>query len=158
MGITKAINSERIHIMKINFGDLLFTVDEEGKLFFDKCFFADNSQKKSALQMTPAYDFAGGATSGTVNLVSPDAAALLRYVKHEISEDTLSIVQACDGVEITSVYRRYTDTNAIRVTQTVKNTGSAPRSLELLNTVNLTFGDYIYEHRDWYLHRFTNYR
>ena len=144
--------------MEIKFGDLSFSTDEQGRLFLDKCYFIDNASKKGSLQMTPAFDLAGGTSSGCVNLVSPEATGELRYVSHTVEGNKLSLLQACAGIEILSVYQRFEDTNAVRVTQTLKNVGNEPFCLELLGTVNLPFGESIYEHRDWYLHRFTNYR
>ena len=144
--------------MEIKFGDLLFSVDAQGKLFLDKCYFIDNSAKKNKEQMIPAVDLAGGSTSGTINLTSSKMTEALRYVSHTLSENTLSILQTCAGIEIVSTYERFAGTNAIRVTQTVKNAGQDAVCLELLGTINLPFGESIYEHRDWYLHRFTNHR
>lgn len=144
--------------MEIRFGDILFTVDEEKRLFLSKCFFIDNGTRKSALSMTPAYDVAGGSTSGMLNLCTSLATASLRYVSHEIKDNALTVIQQGDAVEILSTYRRYNDTNAITVTQTVKNTGKEPLCLDLLQSFNLRFGSSVAESHDYLLHRFTNHR
>ncbi len=144
--------------MEIKFGDLLFTVDEENRLFLNKCFFIDNGNCKSALQMTPAYDLSGGSTSGMLNLCSSLATTALRYVSHEIKNDVLTVTQKGNAVEITSTYRRYDDTNAIKMTQTVKNTSEDPICLDLLQSFGLRFGNSVAESRDYLLHRFSNHR
>jgi hypothetical protein len=144
--------------MEIKFGNLSFLVDDENRLFLSKCFFIDNGTRKSALSMTPAYDVAGGSTSGMLNLCSSLATASLRYVSHEIKDNALTVIQQGDAVEFLSTYRRYNDTNAITVTQTVKNTGKEPLCLDLLQSFNLRFGSSVAESHDYLLHRFTNHR
>lgn len=144
--------------MKIEFKDLLFSTDADGRVLLDKCFFVDNGKKSTNFKMTPVFDVAGGSNSGEVNQKSCDALSRLRYKSHTLTENRLTIVQACENVEVTSHYESFTDTNAIRVTQSVKNMGDAPLTLEVLHSFNFTFGTGILEHRDWLLHRFTNYR
>lgn len=144
--------------MEIKFGSLVFTVDESRRLYLSKCFFLNNKNTKSSLQMTPVYDVAGGSTSGTPNLCTSLATASLRYVSHELCDDLLTLLQRGDGVEIRSCFRRYADTNAITVVQTVKNLGKDELCLDLLHSFNLRFGDGIKENRDYFLHRFTNFR
>lgn len=144
--------------MEIKFADLLFEVDDQNRLFLTKCFFIDNTKGKKNYQMTPVFDLAGGATTGTPNLVTALATGTLRYVSHKIEGDTLTVVQKNDSVEITSHYTAYPDTNAVRVTQTVKNITKESITLDTLSTVILRFGEDVTEGRDYYLHRFLNHR
>lgn len=144
--------------MEIKFADLVFEVDAQNRLFLTKCFFMDNTGEKRNYQMTPVFDLAGGSTTGTPNLVTSLATAKLRYVSHTIQEDVLTIVQKTDTVEITSCYTAYPDTNAVRVTQTVKNITKESITLDTLSTVILRFGKDVFEGRDYYLHRFFNHR
>lgn len=143
--------------MEIKFGDLIFTVDEQKNLYMSQCFFSSH-EPQSVKRKTPIFDLAGGATSGTINLDAPETREHLRYLDHTIDGDTLKITQACGEMEITSIYERFSDTNAIRVTQHIKNCGDKPVCLEMLGTLNLPFGTDFYEHRDWYFHRFSNHR
>lgn len=144
--------------MNIQFGDLLFTTDDGGRLLLEKCYFINNQSKSTNVKMTPVFDVAGGSNSGEVNQKSTDTLSMLRYVSHTVDDSVLTVVQSCEGIEVTSKYERFSDTNAIRVTQSVKNTGDTPFTLEVLQSLNLTFGTDIFEHRDFYLHRFTNFR
>ena len=144
--------------MEIKFGDLLFTIDKENRLLLSECFFIKNGASQSTLQMTPVYDTAGGSTSGMLNLCSSLATASLRYLSHNIEDNVLTIIQQNELVETRSTYHRYDDTNAIAVTQTVKNIGKEPLLLDLLQTFNLRFGKSVSESPDYLLHRFTNHR
>lgn len=83
--------------------------------------------------MTPVFDVAGGSNSGEVNQKSTDTLSMLRYVSHTVDDSVLTVVQSCEGIEVTSKYERFSDTNAIRVTQSVKNTGDTLSPLRYCN-------------------------
>lgn len=147
---------------RIIFGELTFAVAETGAVSLVRCFGIDNTwlpPEHTGDLVLCDFDFAGGNTSGSFRVKGSDEAKRLRYVRHSIDGDTLTIVQCSDRAEVTSCYTRYGDTNAIRVTQTVKNRTAEILCLELANTCGITFGrDAFAESRDWYFHKFTNAR
>lgn len=144
--------------MRIELGSLVFHVTECGRVYLEKCFFIDNTGRESRLMALPAYDVAGGSTGGTPNLAAAVMTDTLRYARHELADGVLTLVQTGEGVEITSRYVSYPDTNAVAVTQTLKNTGNAPLTLETLAGFQVRFGGGIHESDAWRLYRFSNHR
>lgn len=145
----------------IIFGELIFRISDENVLSLVKCYGCDNTALYGHVgELTVCeFDIAGGNTSGTNRMSDSEQAHKLRYVSHSQKEDTLTIVQRSDIAEVTSFYTQYTDTNALRVTQTIKNLSDEPMCLEMANTVGIRFGkDVVSEHKDWYFHKFTNAR
>jgi len=145
----------------IQFGELLFRVSDGNVLSLVKCFACDNTDYADWGGDLPVceFDVAGGNTSGSNRMNGSEEARKLRYAGHSVEGDVLTIVQRSATAEVMSVYRKYDDTNAVRMTQTVKNLSEEPMCLELANTLSLRFGhDVVSEHKDWYFHRFTNAR
>ena len=155
----------------IRFRDLVFTVSEAGIVSLAELYqmghggaeeddesFVAWTHKAGAGPIFCEFDVAGGSSSGSNRLCGTNATAALRYVRHEVTEETLTLVQRSNLAEVTSLFTAYGDTNAIRVTQTVKNVTDEPLCLELANTFGFHFGDLQKENRDWYFHKFTNAR
>ncbi|MBQ5743400.1 MAG: alpha-galactosidase, partial [Clostridia bacterium] len=61
-------------------------------------------------------------------------------------------------VEVVSTFQAYDDTNSVRVTQSVKNRTDDDLCLELANTIGISFYADPQEIKNWYFHKFTNYR
>ncbi len=137
------------------FGALTFCVSDDNRISMQQCFCFEQ-QGQSLCQLDPA----GGAASGTNRLWSYFGEhTKLRYVSHEITDSVLTVLQRSHTLELTSVYERFADTDAIRVYQILKNISEEPVDLELLNTFGFTFAaDGIREKEDWYLHKFHNMR
>ena len=145
----------------IEFGRLTFTVSDEGIVALTKCYNIDylESREHPTHFMFCEFDVAGGSTSGTHCHYGSNATRALRYVGHIIEDGLLSIIQRSDIVEITSRFESFDDTNAVRVTETIKNISGEEICLETANTIGLRFGrSVIDEHKDWYFHKFTNAR
>ena len=155
----------------IRFRDLTFTVSEEGIVSLRALYHIANDGEavddesfvawtyKDGLGPTFCeFDVAGGSLSGSCRLCDSAATAALRYVTHEVTEDALILVQQSELVTVTSRFTAYGDTNAIRVTQTVKNVTGEPLCLEMANTFGFDFGDLQKENGDWFFHKFTNAR
>ena len=144
-----------------SFGALSFTVTPDGCVALTKCFANDHTALTEAYSLMPVceFDVAGGRTTGSNYLRESDETAGLRYVSHTIDAGTLTLVQRSATAEVTSVFTGYGDTNAIRVTQTIKNISAQELCLTTANTLSLRFGtDAMAEQRDWYFHKFTNAR
>ncbi len=145
----------------IHFGIFTFHVCDEGVVSLVKCGGYDQSAsigEKFKLPVTE-FDFAGGTTSGTNRLRGSDAVRQLRYVSHNIEGGVLTLVQKSDIAEVTSVYKGYGDTGAVRVTQTIKNIGKSDMCLEMANTISIGFGGDVMEDGKVYkLHKFHNTR
>lgn len=144
-----------------SFGPLSFAVTNQNTVAFTRCHFNDHTNRLPIYDMLPVceFDVAGGRTTGANYLRESEAATALRYVRHTESQNTLTLVQRSAAVEVTSVFTRYPDTNAIRVVQTFTNCAAQELCLTAANTVSLRFGtDAVKEQRDWYLHKFTNAR
>lgn len=144
-----------------SFGALSFTVTPDGRVALTKCFANDHTALTAAYSLMPVceFDVAGGRTTGSNYLRESDETAGLRYVSHTITDGALTLVQRSATAEVTSVFTGYGDTNAIRVTQTIKNISAQEMCLTTANTLSLRFGtDAMTEQRDWYFHKFTNAR
>ncbi|MBQ8552100.1 MAG: alpha-galactosidase [Clostridia bacterium] len=145
----------------IDFGELMFCVSDDSRLLLTKCFGCDNTHLTGGTTDLSIceFDIAGGSTSGSNHLHGSKEARKLRYVSHCEDGNTLTIIQRSDIAEVTSVFTKYDNTNAVRVTQTVKNLSDEPMCLELANTVGIHFAkDAMAENKDWYFHKFTNAR
>ena len=145
----------------IQFGQLTFTVSDDGLVALKKCYNLDYTDSPAHAPgfAFSEFDVAGGSTSGKHRLYGSNATGALRYHSHEEKDGALEIVQRSDIAEVTSRFEGYSDTNAVRITQTVKNITDGELCLELANTIGLRFGrDVMSESRDWYFHRFTNAR
>ena len=145
----------------IEFGQLTFTVSSDGVVALTKCYNIDYSESRehSTHFVFCEFDVAGGSTSGTHKHYGANATRALRYVDHRIDSGVLTIIQRSDIAEITSRFESFGDTNAVRVTETIKNIGREELCLEMANTIGLRFGKNVLdEHKDWYFHKFTNAR
>lgn len=145
----------------ICFGNLIFKVSDSGEVGLTKCYSIDYSDSTIPVKYFTfcEFDVAGGSSSGTNRLCGTKATKSLKYVSHSITNDILTIVQRSDIAEVTSRFECYDDTNATRVTQSIKNIGKTDLCLELANTFGLNFGkNIIGEHKDWYFYKFTNAR
>lgn len=145
----------------IEFGRLTFTVSDDGIVALTKCYNIDYSESREhpINFMFCEFDVAGGSTSGTHRHCGSNATRALRYVGYSIENGVLSIIQRSDIAEITSRFESFDDTNAVRVTETIKNISGEELCLETANTIGLRFGrNVLEEHKDWYFHKFTNAR
>lgn len=147
--------------MEIKFRTLTFTVADSGIIGLTGVFGQEYAVTEKTVHRFafPVFDVAGGTTTGGNRMNKSAVTADLRYVSHTIDQNVLTIVQKSDIAEVTSRFEGYDDTNAVRVTQSIKNIGKDDICLELLNTIGLKLGNSIVgEHKDWYFHRFTNAR
>jgi len=146
--------------MDMNWGGLQFRILEDGKLALVKSFDYDNTAREKQHPRMPfaQAELAGGATTGTIYMHGAEASSKLRYVSHEEQENALVIVQRSEEMEIVSRLVKYEDTNAIRITQTIRNISSEEICLESANTATLYFGNAVADNKDWYLHRYNNAR
>lgn len=145
----------------IEFGQLIFTVTDDGYVALRKCYNIDytDSPAHASGFVFSEFDVAGGSTSGRNRLYGAAATQALRYVSHTLNDGVLEIVQRSDIAEITSHFESFGDTNAVRVTQTIKNISGDELCLETANTIGIRFGRSVLdEHKDWYFHKFTNAR
>ena len=149
------------YMKNIAFGQLLFTVTDDGFVALRKCYnldYTDGFARPADLCLCE-FDVAGGSTSGWNRLNGARVTRELRYVTHTVRDSVLEIVQRSETVEVTSRFEKFDDTNAVRVTQTLKNISGEELCLEMANTVGLRFGRCVLdEHKDWYFHTFTNAR
>jgi len=138
----------------MNWGGLQFRILEDGKLALVKSFDYDNTAREKQHPRMPfaQAELAGGATTGTIYMHGAEASSKLRYVSHEEQENALVIVQRSEEMEIVSRLVKYEDTNAIRITQTIRNISSEEICLESANTATLYFGNAVADNKDWYLH------
>ena len=147
--------------MEIKFGGMTFTVNESGVMGLTSFFGIEQnlSEKELSCFMLPEVDVAGGNTSGRFATCASKMTNELRYVSHGIDGNVLTIKQRNDSFEVTSVYTGYEDTNAIRITQSIKNITDEKLNLIMANTFGFCFGnDIVGEAKDWIFHRFTNAR
>ncbi len=148
-------------MLTFEFGALHFTVTDEGRIALTRCFAYDNTDLLDSPepQSICEFDFAGGILSGGTRLCGSDESLRLRYVRHEVRGDVLTVVSRSARVEVESAFCRYADTNAIRVVQKITNISGEPLCLEMANTLGICFGrDVVADHRNFYLHVFTNAR
>jgi len=147
-------------IMEITFKSLKFAVNGDGIVGLVGFLGQEKEYTdKSLYQFTfPEFDVAGGAFSGRFVQTKSEQTRALRYVSHKIESDALTLVQKNSLFEVTSVFTGYSDTTAIRVTQTFKNISGEEQLLITANTIGFNFGKSINEHKDWYFHRFSNAR
>lgn len=145
----------------IIFGELGFTVMDDGILTMTSCYgigserYLDTPRELAVCEL----DVAGGATSGTHRMSYSEQTAALRYVSHSVDGDVLTIVQNSPVFEVISRYERYADTNAVRITQEIRNVSTETVCLEMANTAAIHFGDELTEDsRAYYLHKFNNAR
>ena len=147
--------------MQIKFKSLTFTVTDDRKIglseyFGQKHTVTEKNVKSFAFSV---FDIAGGNTTGRNVLAQSAATHALCYESHSIEENVLTIVQKSEIAEVTSVFEGYDDTNAIRITQTIKNITDKDMCLVLFHTFGFRIGDdAMKEHKDWYFHKFTNAR
>ncbi len=132
--------------MEIKHGALAFCV-KDGRVTLDSAW------NLSDCGVLPVFDLAGGNASGLDHYNYSALTDGLRYVSHTVVGDTLTIVQESGDAKISSQYEIYGDTNAVRITQTIENTGDTNMTVEALVGFTLRFGDFS-ENSDWYFHRF----
>ncbi len=145
----------------IEFGALSFTVTDDGTVALTNCYDIDNSDIINAPRQLSFFEFdvAGGISSGVRRMALSAETAKLKYVSHKLENDVLSIILASDIAEVTSTFIRYSDTNAIRVTQSIKNISPDEICLEMANTLKIHFGkDFKAENKSFFLHKFNNAR
>lgn len=141
--------------MIIEFGKITFAVHKDGRICIDRFHGFDSGKGGAFCEI----DVAGGVTSGTLCLRGSAESMALRYVSHKVEGDTLSIVQRSEIFELTSVFESYPDTDAVRVTQKLKNISDEEQTVELFGTLGLYFGELgAKDCKEWYFHKFTNYR
>ena len=81
----------------------------------------------------------------------------LRYLRHELDGDILRIVQRSDLVEVESIFEKYDDANAVRVTTKVTNISETELILEEVATVSIpnVVAKTSSEKNDLYFYEFT---
>ena len=133
---------------------------EDGRVSLIKSFSFDNTQrtKQHPRMAFSETEIAGGATSGTIRMHGAEASHQQRYVQHCINGDTLEILMRSDVLETVCRFEKYTDSNAVRVIQQVRNISSEETCLESANTATVYFGNAVEDNHDWYLHRYENAR
>ena len=143
------------------FGALTFTVTDGGIVALTKYYGFDNTERLNnprALAFMEL-DVAGGTSSGSYRMGSSLETAKLRYVRHDIKENVLTIVQKSDSFEVTSCFTRYDDTNAIRVKHLIKNISDEKVCLEAATSLRLRFGNKLEEDKNaYFFHKFNNSR
>lgn len=145
--------------MDIQFHKLIFHVTEDNRVLLAKNHLFDNRSQIENQDAFLGIETAGGPTTGTVSQTYTAGACELRYVSHSIENNVFLMRQRSDRLEVISRFEGYDDTNAIRVTQEIKNISGERICLELANTIALHFSnDPTGEKRSWYLHKFTNAR
>lgn len=146
--------------MDIHWGGLGFRVLEDGRVALVRSFAFDNTARElnyGRMAFAEA-ELAGGSTSGTIYMHNAEASRALRYAGHHAQGDTLELLLRSDALEVTCRFVQYADTNAIRVTQSVRNISGKEICLESANTATIYFGSAASDSRDWYLHRYENAR
>lgn len=145
--------------MNIEFRQLRFCVTEDNRVLLVKNHLFDNSAQIEKQDSFFGLELAGGPTVGMVTQTFTGGAGELRYVSHRTEQDVLSICQRSDKLEVVSRFEAYGDTNAIRVTQEIKNLSEEKVCLEVAQTIALHFSEHpLEEKREWYWHKFTNAR
>ncbi|MDO5478727.1 MAG: alpha-galactosidase [Clostridia bacterium] len=143
------------------FGALTFTVTDSGIVALTKYYGFDNTERLNnprALAFME-FDVAGGTSSGSYRMGSSLETAKLRYVRHDIKENVLTIVQKSDSFEVTSCFTMYDDTNAIRVKHLIKNISDEEVCLEAATSLRLRFGKKLEEDKNaYFFHKFNNSR
>jgi len=145
----------------IVFGQLTFRITDDRTVALLKCFDYDYTDSDINPRDFPLceLDIAGGTTSGTNRMRGSAETGKLFYANHIIEGNTLRIIQRSDILELCSEYTKYYDTNAVRITQTIRNISSEDICLELANTVGIRFGHELTDdHKNFYFHKFTNAR
>ncbi len=146
---------------KISFGSLTFAVSDDGALMLTNCLGTDNSAyigNPRSLAVCE-FDVAGGTTSGSHRMTGSAETRKLKYSGHTIDGDTCTLVQRSDIFEVTSVFTRYGDTNAVRIVQSFKNISDGDVCLETANVFNLRFGKEVTaDSKAYYFHKFNNAR
>lgn len=145
--------------MDIQFHKLLFHITEEDRVVMAQNHLFHHEAKQETLDSFFGLEPAGGSTCGTVCQKYCIGSYDLKYVEHCVEDHVLTILQRSDKFEVRSRFEAYEDTNAIRVTQEIKNISKEKVYLEIANTLAIHFSDNpIKEKREWYLHKFTNAR
>lgn len=145
----------------IEFGNLSFVVADDGKVALAKYYNTDNSMYLDSPRLLSFFelDVAGGTTSGSYKMGSSIETAKLKYVSHSIDKNVMTIVQESDSFRVCSIFNRYDDTNAIRLSHTIENISSEMVCLEMANTLKLHFGkDFDQDKKAYYFHKFNNAR
>ncbi len=145
--------------MKILFKNLEFQTTDAGRIVLAKHHLLPITPDIETMDTFVGIELAGGPTTGANEQCFAGASYDLRYVNHKIEGNTLTILQRSTVLEVCSVFRGYDNTNAIRVSHTIKNISAQDICLEWANTLNLEFSQNpVEEKRNWYLHKFTNTR
>ncbi len=142
--------------MEINFGKLKFVVIED-KIRLASWF---NNKPKADLSANFGHfvevQIAGQNKNSHLGskMINSSEGKNLNYLSHTISNDCLVIAQASEKITVTTVFKKFDDTNAIQVYSTVKNISDKPITLEevsalvlfgLANTIKETDKTYIYK-------------
>ena len=146
--------------MNINWGNLEFRVQEDGRIALVRSFGFDNRgrEKQYSRMNFVQTELSGGSTTGAIRMHGAEASQALRYVSHREDGDTLEILLRSDMLEVTCRFVKYADTNAVRVSQQIRNLSAEEICLETANTAEIYFGNAVEDNADWYLHRYENAR
>jgi hypothetical protein len=117
--------------MEFTWQSITFCVENE-RIYIKK--FADVAKNKTC---SPIVELQLGGRDHPSNVggkaVRCSESESLRYVSHGIHENTLMVTQANDRCEVTTEFRAYKDTNAVRIFSCVKNVSAAPITVEILS-------------------------
>lgn len=117
--------------MEFTWQSITFCVENE-RIYIKK--FADVAKNKTC---SPIVELQLGGRDHPSNVggkaVRCSESESLRYVSHGIHENTLTVTQANDRCEVTTEFRAYKDTNAVRIFSCVKNVSAAPITVEILS-------------------------
>lgn len=146
--------------MIINWGNLEFRVLDDGRIAMVKSFGFDNRERTAQHRRMNFVqtELAGGSSTGTIRMHGAEASGNLRYAGHQGCGDMLEILLRSDSLEVACRFVKYADTNAIRVSQQVRNISGEEICLETANTAEIYFGHAVEDNDDWILHRFENAR
>ena len=142
--------------MEICWGGLTFHVMEDGRVALTRCF--DFSAEPAANRAFSEVELAGGSSCGTIKQHGAEASGHFRYKEHRIDGGVMELTLSSGELESVCRFERYGDTNAVRVTQRIRNISEEEVCLESANTATVYFGSAVSDSRDWLLHRFDNAR
>ena len=105
-------------MQQFSFNHLEFLVNDEDRLMMTRGF-GMSEMDEAAIKTSSIVEIqlagVNHGVDGAHRMVGTCEASALRYVSHKIDGDTLEITQKSPRLEVTTVFRAYGDTNAIRI-------------------------------------------
>ena len=114
--------------MEILFHGLRFTVTDDGILRLTDCghFHSERGHGIAEIQLAGE----NKPTHMGAKLIRSSEGGRLRYLSHEMTEDTLCLTQRTDSLLVRTRFYAYADTNALRADTEVENISSEPIVIE----------------------------